>query len=163
MFCYYHCCQFWTLKFTVFDVKISTQGCNIYKENIAVKIKLWRGCSHPWADSRINTENLIFFCLSMKQETIWKTFISIWQKRLLKYIIVISQYSERLLLIVGVGKMLLLMTFKYHSPKWSCRKNIPSFQYLLGKKQIAFGYKQYVWQWDVPIHWPALHIEKWAG
>lgn len=40
MFCYYHCCQFWTLEFTGFDVKISTQGCNIYKENIAVEIKL---------------------------------------------------------------------------------------------------------------------------
>lgn len=83
MFCYYHCCQFWTLKFTVFDVKISAQGCNIYKENIAIKIKLWRGCSHPWVDSRINTENLIFFYFSEKQETIWKTFISIWEKILL--------------------------------------------------------------------------------
>lgn len=83
MFCYYHCWQFWTLKFTVFDVKISIQGCNIYKENIAVEIKFWRGCLHTWADSRINTENLIFFYLSKKQETIWKTFISIWQKMLL--------------------------------------------------------------------------------
>lgn len=83
MFCYYHCWQFWTLKFTVFDVKISIQGCNIYKENIAIEIKFWRGCSHTWADSRINTENLIFFYLSKKQETIWKTFISIWQKMLL--------------------------------------------------------------------------------
>lgn len=83
MVCYYHCCQFWTLKFTGFDVKISTQGCNIYKENIAIKIKLWRGCSRPWADSRINTENLIFFYLSEKQETIWKPFISIWRKILL--------------------------------------------------------------------------------
>ena len=80
MFRYYHCCQFWTLKFTVFDVKISAQGCNIYNKNVAIKIKLWRGCSHPWADSRINTENLIFFYLSEKQETIWKTFISVWQK-----------------------------------------------------------------------------------
>lgn len=83
MFCYYHCCQFSALKFTVFDVKISTQGCNIYKENIAIKIKLWRGCSHPWADSRINTENLIFFYFSEKQETIWKTFISISEEILL--------------------------------------------------------------------------------
>lgn len=83
MFCYYCRCQFSALKFTAFDVKISTQGCNIYKENIAIRIKLWRGCSHPWADSRINTGNLIFFYFFEKQETIWKTFISIWEKILL--------------------------------------------------------------------------------